>query len=72
MEKKSMITSKSVILLFGSHKNQVTKISPRLNIHIKNLQLSIVSESKNLEIYFDSGLTYQRLSMASRTSIKIG
>ena len=49
---------KSCIILFGSNKNNLAYVTDNFNITINNTPLPVVNETKNLGVYFDSGLTF--------------
>ena len=50
---------KSCVIVFGSDINKITNTAGNMNIHIDNVAIPIVTETKNLGIYFDAKLSFQ-------------
>ena len=50
---------KSCVIVFGSDINKITNTAGNMNIHIDNVAIPIVTETKNLGVYFDAKLSFQ-------------
>ena len=50
--------TKSCVMLLGENKRQIANINENLNIVINQEQVPVVTEAKNLGIYFDTRLTF--------------